>query len=297
MPQTQAFGRQAELIIGAPPKDGDYKNQLPTALRIQSGLVNGQQTGLRVQFKVEKSDRPEPNKSQIVVFNLADPSRRSLEAKGVRCILSAGYPGTVAQIFSGEARFIDHVKQGVDWATQIQCGDGERAYQFPRAQFSLRPGASLVDVVKQCIGAMQLDPGAAIAKIQGLSAGSFFKGYTANSQASTELTRALAPYGVTWSIQDGRVVILGPSDTLPEIGPVIGPDSGLIGSPAMGTPEQKGGPAYLKLKSLLQPGLKIGTRFQLKSSQRNGFFRVHKVVHSGDTFGGEWYSEIEASPV
>jgi len=29
----------------------------------------------------------------------------------------------------------------------------------------------------------------------------------------------------------------------------------------------------------------------------NGFFRVEKVVHSGDTWGSDWYSELEAKPI
>jgi hypothetical protein len=53
---------------------------------------------------------------------------------------------------------------------------------------------------------------------------------------------------------------------------------------------------YLKVKSVLQPGLRPGRGLQLQSAAYSGLFRIEKVKHEGDTHGQTWTSDIEARP-
>jgi hypothetical protein len=108
-------------------------------------------------------------------------------------ILTAGYPGNAAVIFQGDARTIDHVRDGAEWITHIQCGDGERAYQFARFAESFAPGTAIADVIRACARALAINTGNLD---EVLAAGGFrgnltqfAHGYTAHGKASAELDK------------------------------------------------------------------------------------------------------------
>lgn len=283
---TVLFDRRCRVLIGRQPADS-FDLKTPDAMVIEN---------LRCTFKVERDLKPGPNKLEVVVFNLSQQSRAELVGKGFRIVLQAGYEGSVSQIFSGDVRTFSHEHQGPDWVTKMQAGDGERAFAFARVNQSWKPGINLKDVAIATVKALQTDPGNAIEKISQKLTGQFASGYVQFSQASTELTRLLQPAGLEWSIQDGRVEILEPRETLAATVPVISPTTGLIGTPALGAPDAKGAPTKLKVKSLLVPLLRPGQKFKLESDALNGFYKASKVVHAGDTRGGDWYTDIEALP-
>lgn len=279
------YGRRVRVILGKPPPD--FKTLLPNAIEVEN---------LRVAFKVSKSIGKEPNTAEVSITNLAGSTRSELQGKGHKLILEAGYEDTIARIFAGDVRTIDHTKAGADWTTKATCGDGERAYQWARISESFAGGTRIADVVKKCAEALGLEIGNAIAAVAGFP-DQFVNGYTAHGNAARELDRVLRPLGLAWSIQDGRLQVLKEAEANAGTAIELSKDSGLIGSPEFGSPSEKDKPAVLKVKSLLQPGLKPGDRFSLKSRAHSGFFKANKVEHSGDTAGGDWYTAIEAVPL
>lgn len=283
---TTLYDRRCVLVVGRVP-GSDLTEKTSEALRIE---------GLRVQFKIEKTDKPEPNKAEIVVYNLKASSRSDLEAdRGVRVILSAGYKDSTEQLFSGDSRFVNNKREGVDWITKIEAHDSGRAFKFARVSESFSAGATAKDLVKKLVGALVKDPGNALKKAEELTR-TFANGHTLSGSAAQELTELLEPEGYTWSMQDGRMEILKEGETTDDEVLKVSPDTGLIGSPEMGAPEKKKGPAHLKCKLLLR-SVKPGQRFQLESAGRNGVYRARVVRMTGDTHGGDWYTEVEATPV
>lgn len=280
---TILYDRRCVLQVGkAPPSN--YVQQVPDALKVD---------GLRMTFKITLDDRPEPNSAEIAVYNLSKDSRAQLQGKGFRVILSAGYAQSVEQILSGDVRLFDHQRVDTDWVTKIEVGDGERAFKYARMSESFGAGTSMRDVISRAIKAVGQDPGNALQVAQKI-AGDFATGYVAHGRAALELTRLLEPAGYTWSVQGGRLQILGPDDYTAEEGPLVSPDTGMIGTPEVGSPEKKGEPAVLKVRSLLLPRMRPGQRFEVRSSAKSGTFKASKVVHTGDTAGNDWYTEIEA---
>lgn len=279
------YDRRCVLTVGKLPPADNYVLQVPDALQVE---------GLRVTFKITRDAKPQPNTGEFTIFNLSESSRAELQGKGFRVILQAGYGDQVAQIFSGDVRAFAHSHEGPDWITSVQAGDGERAYARARVSQSWRPGVQVRDVVAGTIKALQVDPGNALKRAQEL-AGEFSSGYVQHANASLELSRLLEPFDLGWSIQDGRLEILGPGEVLPDAPPLVSPDTGLIGSPTVAAPTKRGDPFTLKVKSLLMPGMRPGRSFTLSSATRSGTFRAVKVTHTGDTHGGEWYTEIEAN--
>lgn len=281
----QLFDRACVLIAGQSPPD-NFVQVVPDALKIQ---------GLRVDFSIEKDDKPPPNHCVIQVYNLNEKHRGQLDQKGIRVILQAGYFGAVSQIFSGDARFINHTKTGPDWITKIECGDAERAYTYARMSQTFGKDTSVQDVIKAVVNQLQVDPGNALQKAQNLTR-SFVNGYVAHGLASNELTRILDAENLTWSIQDGRIQVLELLETVPDSGdvPLISAQTGMVGSPEFGSGEKLKGPGFLKVKTLIQPRIFPGAKFQVRSRGQNGFFKCRKIKFDGSTFGNAWYAEIEA---
>lgn len=256
--------------------------------------------GLRVQFKVDKSTGKEPNTCEVRIYNLAENTRASMQKKHAPVILTAGYAGNAAVIFSGDARTVDHVKQGAEWVTIAKCGDGERAYQYSRINRSFKPGTRIADVALACADALGLNAGNLLDELNrgGFRGGltEFSHGYVAYGKASAELDKVLRTAGLTYSVQNGELQVLRGAAPAPGRAVLLTPDSGLIGSPEHGTPEKKGKPSVLKARSLMQPQIVCGGRVEIRSGAIKGQFAVKKLSHAGDTHGTDWYTDLEGLP-
>ena len=279
------FLRACELVIGRQPIEGNFVQTVPDAVRVN---------GLRVVFHIELTEKKEPNSAKIDVYNLSDASRQSLQNKGVRVVLQAGYVGSLAQIFSGDARTCGTQHLGPDFITTAQCGDGERAFKYADVAQSFKPGTPVKDVIGKVVKALQVDPGNALQQANKI-VGQYSSSFAVSGRASDVLADILEPHGYSYSIQGGRIEILKIDETLKTEGPLLDKDSGLVGSPEWGTPDAKGKPSVLKVRSLLQSRFRPGIRFELRSLDVNGFFRCKKVTHDGDTDGPNWWSDLECT--
>jgi hypothetical protein len=256
-------------------------------------------TDLRVQFKAEKTLKPEPSKLDVQVYNLSAASRAQMQSRGTPVLLEGGYAARVGLVFSGQSRTIDHVHTGPDWVTHIQCGDGETAYATAFISSSFAPGTRVSDVVVAIGRALGLNPGNLLAAAAEAGAGDlqqYVQGHSVHGKAATELTRVLKAVGYGWTIQDGKLQLLRVGAAVPGEALLISPATGLIGSPEHGAPQKAGKPSFLKVKSLLQPDVRPGARIQVQSQSTKGLYRAINVRHSGDTHGGDWYTEVEALP-
>ncbi len=253
-------------------------------------------SGLRLAFKIKKTLTKEPNTADISVFNLSETTRHKLQGKGLPVILSAGYEGTEAVIFSGDSRFIDDTRSGPDWVKRIRCGDGERAFQFERFRASYGPGTAIATVIRDAAGALGVNLGNLNEALSLPFKGGrtlFRNGYTANADAIDVLETLLRGAGFSLSIQNGALQVLQGNAAVPSTAILLSPETGLIGSPELGSPEKKKKPPHMKARALLQPLARCGGAFELRSENVKGQFRAEVVEHSGDTAGQEWYTDLE----
>lgn len=281
------FKRRVRLTIANKIAE-DYKSITADVVQIEE---------LRVAFKVKKSLTKEPNTAEVTVTNLSPQRRASLQTKGVKFILEAGYEGAgIAQLFVGDVRTIDHVRDAANWNTVIKSGDGERAFRYARVSESFAAGSPLSDVVQNLAGKLGLGLGNVTTKAAALSQ-RFDQGFAASGPVSRELDRVLAAAGLTWSVQDGDLQILAPDEPGALLVPELSPETGLIGSPEFGAPLKKGGRPLVKFRCLLDGKIKPGGRVELRSERHRGPIRVVKLEHTGDTAGGDWYTDCEGTPV
>lgn len=285
------YGRRCRLLVSTPAASG-FSNTLRDELEINAGEGGGGKQGLRVTFKIKKTDDKSPNTAEIVITNLNDDSRGRMQKKPVKLTLEAGYDATgMSRIWRGDARTIDHVRDSGDWNTTVKGGDGERAYRNARVGESFAAGVGAGTVLRYLAAQSGLQIGSVPTVVANLTT-RFDQGYVVSGLWRDEMDRLVRSIGYQWSVQDETLQVLLPGAASTAAIPLISPDSGLIGSPEFGTPEKKGKPALVKFKSLLMPTLP-GARVRLKSKRYDGVVRVKKCEHNGDTHGGDWFTVYE----
>ncbi len=271
MANPELFGRIYQLAVGPAGGEGrQWSNQ---------GCP-----GLRIRFKISKTGDSTPNKAEIDVYNLSADSRHYIDSynpKTWAVRLSAGYQATGLQLlFSGSVELASNEKaghrashhQGPDWMTKIQSIDGVHAYRAVVLSDSFGPGTSEDAVVRHVAKQMGVTVGA----IKGLSKAKYNHG------------RALCKSrGLRWSIQDGVLQILPIGQGLDLTAFVIGPATGLVGSPER---TETG----VKFTSLLQGGINPGRLIQLESAYLKGLYIAENVDHTGDTHDYPWYTTVDA---
>jgi hypothetical protein len=253
-------------------------------------------TDLRVRFKISKTLRKEPNHSKVEVYNLNETSRGQLQTKGERVWLEAGYGTTLAQLFVGDVRFVDHVKEGADWISKFELGDGERAYAHGRVNASFKKGTTKADILKKLVAQSGWETGN-VADFYASLGQKALSGYVAWGNANREIDRLLTAAGLTFSVQDGAVQILPLTGYTPQSAVLVDEDHGMVGAPEFGSAPTKGKKRTLKVRTLLNPQiLKPGQRIMLKAKVHTGTLVIQKLEFDGDTFGDDWYQTMECLP-
>lgn len=279
------FKRRARVTFAMPVKQ-DFKSISADVLEVE---------GLHIQFTVNKSLGKEPNTASVVVRNLTRDHRARMQQAGGKFMLQGGYDATIAQLFIGDVRSVDNKRDGADWVTTIESGDGERAFNFGRVNESFKGGALGSDVLNKIVGAMGVNLGNMVTAEKILGGRVYSQGYSAYGPAARELDRLLEPVGLSWSIQDGELQILGDKESATLLIPDISAGSGLVGSPEFGVAEKNKG-AVIKVKCLLNPRMRPGGKFRLRSARYDGDVRIIKLTHNGDNESGDWYTSVEGEP-
>jgi hypothetical protein len=251
-------------------------------------------TGLRVAFKVSKSLRRNPNKSEIRIYNLSPASRAQIEqARNLPVKLEAGYLGSpLATYFLGELRDGKSVRDGTNIITTLNNGDGERQARTARTQRSFAPGTSVGAVVQALVQDVQLDPGNALRELGSAVLGNgmqiFAEGTNTSGNAMDALDNIARAAGFDLSVQSQALQVVRRGQSLPTTAVVLNADSGMLGSPEI---DSKG---VVKFRSLMNPDITPGRPLTIQSQFLNGTYRVEKIEVSGDTGGADWYVSGEA---
>lgn len=265
----------------------------------------------RVQFVVRRGDVQTPNTADITIFNLAEHTASQITAKEfTQLSISAGYEGNYGLLFRGQ---IKQTRKGrvdqKDSYVSIAAADGDEPYNFSSIALTLAAGMEPQDEVQ--------------AFLKTMAKGTINQGSVCTLSTHTNL-RPRVYYGMTkdewrdfaerndvlWSIQDGMLTIIPQAGYI--LGPVqtISPATGLIGVPEQ---TQNG----IRLRTLLNPRLKIGTAIKLDSTinqyrygldtqslltnkllstsikaNADGLYYIMVADHSGDTRGNEWYTDL-----
>jgi hypothetical protein len=268
----ELFGRRAVLTVGTVQIDG-----------------------LRIEFKIAQSDKPEPNGSEIRVYNLSETTRGQIQDQTLPVTLEAGYGDDISQIFAGDIRKdgVSISRMGPDWVTTLKSLDGGEAYANSRIQESFAAGTKLTPVLKKLAQSAGVGLGNALKKISnGDVSGAlteFTDGVTLSGRSSKEMERMFRSSGYDYSVQDGQLQVTSIGGATDQTAILLSADTGLIGSP------EPGAKGLTKIKSLLQPIIRPRRKVRLETELLSGFYVVRRVMHTGDTHGEPWFSEMECT--
>lgn len=257
---------------------------------------------LRIQFEISKKlpsgkrRKSHPNTCDITITNLAQRTRADLETKPLLVQLDAGYDDVPRRLFVGDLRFGMTKMDGPNWETLLQLGDADCHHRWSRVNKSYGPGVTVRQVLKDSAASLGLALPATIENDDVLDS-EIIGGDVSYGATRDKFTDLLAPYGYSWSIQDGQLRILR-DDQVQSNSPIpIDEEHGMIGTPEFGSPPKSGKPPHMTVKMLLYPALNPGDLVYVTSKVKSGYFKIQQVRHRGDTHGGDWTTEIEIKPV
>lgn len=274
---TELFGRSADIVVG-----------------------DQQITGLDVAFDVQKSVEPEPNTCELTIWNLSEGQRAQLEelepkpedARGIPVKIEAGYGGDNAQLWLGDLRSVDSIREGPDWVTRLDSGDGEKAAKGKRIAVPYGPNTPVDTALRAMVRALGVgegNVGTAVAKLKQAGAAKLFpNGKVLHGPVARRLTEFARSADLEWSIQDGALQITDRGKVLAGQAVKLSAGSGMIGSP---TVDQDG---ILTVQCLMIPDLRVAGLIVVDSARIKGSYRVERARWTGDTRGGPWYVTLNA---
>lgn len=294
------FRKTWRVVVAAQPQSGfvgdnpDFFETTGNALEIASDETGD---GCRVSFSIQKTAGKEPNKLTLDLYNLSSNSRDFLDRTPVQVTLQAGYDNAPRLLFVGDLRPGSYTKrEGTEIITHLEVRDGMRAFAHARLTRSYKPPIRVYDVLSDCAKSMGLQLPREIEQSvelkQALASGISMRGPTRES-----LTRLLAPYGYSWSIQSGTLVIVPDGEARQGEAYLINQETGLINFPERATAEKEGQKLPVTWQTLLYPELEPARLAKLESEFINGVFRIKEVTHEGDSHEeGAWTTSCKGDP-
>jgi hypothetical protein len=265
----------------------------------------GQQIGLDVWFSVRRSLKPnEPNTCDLKIWNLSDSTRKVLEQSsqiipsissapgapntGIPVKIEAGYVGNIYTIFLGYMRSGQTVRDGDDFVTEFQTGDGDEAQAIARINQQLGP-TNAYTVAQALLAAMPSVGQGNLSAVADILKGStlYQQGVLLKGNPKEMLTDLCASVGLEFTIQGQQALFLSLGQPLSGSAYKISSNTGLVGEPSVDT---KG---ILSCVVLMLPGLRPGQPIVMDSEFVQGTFRITSMTTVGETAGNEWCHRLE----
>jgi len=255
---------------------------------------------LRISFRIERIIDDAYSKMKIEIYNMISKKEGESEpifSEGDSISVEAGYEGNQSTIFSGTIRNIQVLKDGVDIITTVFGSDLNVSVE-PIINASYRKQTSLTSLLSDIAFEADID----IAEMS-IKEGNL-KGSVSYSRKFSSVMDSLADtYNFTWYVFNLELYLYD-NDSAGEGKRIlqINSSTGLLETPIL---TQKG----IDIKMLLEPSIRPRDRYEVKSTgfvlsqggletteaitQGIGQQSVLSVVHSGDTHGSMWMTEIE----
>lgn len=282
------FNTQTNEISLANGSKAEQLDNISSSGRSFSSKAPDGGTGFRIKFRVDKVIEVTPNPTSIWIYNLGPESRALFEKINNVIILEAGYTNKSKVIFKGNVSRTRHTKEGPDYVTHIEAADGLFAIQNSRIDQSFNSALTRNAAITTLAGAI-LDTGQiGIGHIANVPNDGYNNGVVLSGNAIDHMRAVCDGANLNFFIEDQLIYVLKIGDAKPVPPFIVSPDSGLVG-----IPERRD--VGISFKTLLNPDLGIFNPVVLKSKFISGLFNTVKIVHSGDTFGTEWYTEAEAT--
>lgn len=274
-----------------------------------------------IEFTILLRRDSKPNVATITIWNLSEDTRNAFkdEEEYSQVEFSAGYIDTEPPlIFKGAVTNVVNTEVGdADQKTVLHCGDGQ--VEFEKTYFSKTYSAGVVldTIISEIAGALKVDITSMVPELLFIKTK---KAVVLEGKAKKALDKLAADYDLGWSIQLGALEITkkGEPPVLDPLVTVLGPNSGLIGSPRLAwTKKKKNKKSKPKLISVVtaranlngevKPNRLVEIKAEdtivtygqinvetLPSTDANGVYIADKVKFFGDNSDGPFDIEVTA---
>jgi hypothetical protein len=266
---------------------------------------------LRINFDIVKTVDEIPNSCVVKIYNLTQAHQALIKEEYKDLVIKAGYLGSERLIFSGSIKFVYQYREGKDYVTEIEGGDGDEDYKNAVINETLAAGTNDSQLIDKAVKTFsKTSKGSVTVKAKTRRRGKVVTGNTRDILREVSIKQ-----GLNWSIQDGELTMIPVDDVLPDEAIVINSETGMLAAPET---NDRG----ISVKLLLNPQLKIGAAIQLENNHikaartkakplatsreksesvqeapvrqdPDGIYKVIKINHKGDNRGNDWFSEIE----
>ena len=248
---------------------------------------------LRIAFEIVKSMDESVNTAKIDITNISPATEDFLKrSKNTKVILDVGYTQenqageSLFTILKGDIVDVKKVFARPDKIVTLNIGDGERALQDSKANKTYAAGTPLKQIALEKISEL----GVAISASAKLFLDENIKEalespLNANGRIKDVLDQIFRRFGIRWKVQNDEVIIFDPAATGELI--LMDFESGLLSEPD----EIEEG--RIRAQSLLNPRVQPGQTIQLQATTLEGFFKVERVRHVGDSHSGDWITETD----
>lgn len=263
---------------------------------------------LRIIFKIEKSLVGYPNLGNVKIYNLSEDSRNKIEEKGLTIQLYVGHEDTeIPLLFEGDIVNVVHMKNGVDWITEIFAADGVNILSTSTINKTLAAGVDTEQIYNELINQMQGIKKGVTEGLKNCLTGkrSLLRSLQLSGNVKDWLDKIAEDCGFEYSINDGVIETTPTGLPLSDVPPIIiNQATGMFGSPERTE-------IGINVKKILDPTLKLGRTIRVQSIsekinignlffrkvppiRNDGIYRIDKIIHSGDTRDNIWESNIQA---
>ena len=239
---------------------------------------------LRITFSTRRDNQPDDAASEVKIYNLGPVSESLISEEGDLVRLTAGYGADdgLGLVAEGEIRWVTHEQMGRDRVTTVAIGASDRrrvnaviTHSYPGSH----PFRAIVGDLVNRMG-LQLVTTEDLPDVK-------VENWAYTGKASDALSELLESSRFGWFEEFGFVKFSRHRRTSPGPRSVLEEASGLIGFP---TTTEDG----VRVRVTLNTELSLSQVVQVRSQAVNGFYKVTAISHRGDTWTGEFLTEVEA---
>lgn len=297
-PTNPLFGRKWKVLVLDPSgneawsvSDSDWSNE-----------------ALRCTFRIEQVGYQSLWYSDITIWNLAGDTTAEIvnnTRKGFSVIVEAGYQsGSYGKVFDGTVFQPLFDRENVtDFILTLRCIDGMGLLTSNLCKMTLEAGYDYAGVIaKMASSARTPIPVERIST--GLESKKMPRGKVIFGEPRKYLRQMTQDSNCQWWVGDGKLNVSSIDDAYEEQAVVFTPETGLVGTPQQ---TQNGvifrvllspqitvryPPMAVKLENTTIRQAKVNLGQVVSPLDQDGFYKVARVVHHGDTRGNDWYTEV-----
>lgn len=265
-------------------------------------------SALHCKFSIKRSSNMTPNCADIRVYNLDQNTALQIKQQFTKVIIQGGYDSNYGVIFKGNIKqVIIGRESATDTFVDLNCGDGDLAYNYAIVNASVASGSSMQDQLNQISQPMS-SLGTALDNNQPAFQPTILpRGKTMWGNSRDYMRNLAQQNALTWSIQNEQIQFAPQQGYTKGISVVLTSKTGMIG-----TPQQTniGVNVVCLINPLINPGRTIkidnASVARLKIDLGNpkdpvnlappltadGVYTVLIIEQTGDNRGIDWYSKL-----